>query len=106
MLAKTPMKPLIEGMGDKRVLTDGNHVIELYRMKDCTHDDGMIVAYLPKEKVLLEADEWNPPNEAKRRAQPMNNSIYNKNLLDNVQRLKLECRDCCPGSLPGPTTGL
>ena len=100
MLAKAPMKPLIEGMGDKRVLTDGNHVIELYRMKDCTHNDGMIVAYLPKEKVLLEADEWNPPNEADAAPSPLNNSIYNKNLLDNVQRLKLNVETVVPVHYP------
>jgi glyoxylase-like metal-dependent hydrolase (beta-lactamase superfamily II) len=99
-LAKAPIKPSVEGMGDKRVLTDGNHVIELYRMKDCTHDDGMIVAYLPKEKVLLEADEWNPPNEADGAPSPLNNSIYNKNMLDNVQRLKLNIETIVPVHYP------
>jgi glyoxylase-like metal-dependent hydrolase (beta-lactamase superfamily II) len=100
MLAKSPMKPSIEAMGDKKVLTDGNHVIELYRMKDLTHNDGMIVAYLPKEKVLLEADEWNPPNEADGPPSPLNNSLYNKNLLDNVQRLKLNIETLVPVHYP------
>ena len=47
-------------MGEKRVLTDGTHTIELYHLQNFSHHDGMIVAYLPKEKVLLEADGYNP----------------------------------------------
>ena len=41
MLAQSPEKPSIEGMTDKKVLTDGNHVVELYRLKDSTHNDGL-----------------------------------------------------------------
>ena len=48
-------------MTDKKVLTDGNHVIELYRLQGSNHNDGLIVAYLPKEKILVEADAFNPP---------------------------------------------
>jgi glyoxylase-like metal-dependent hydrolase (beta-lactamase superfamily II) len=43
------------------VLTDGSHVVELYHMKDFGHHDGMLLVYLPKEKVLVEADGFNPP---------------------------------------------
>ena len=53
-------KPMVEGMGAKKVLTDGTHVVELYHLENFLHHDGMIVAYLPKEKVLLEADGYNP----------------------------------------------
>ena len=54
----------IETMTDKKVLTDGNHVIELYRLQGSNHNDGLIVAYLPKEKILVEADAFNPPAQA------------------------------------------
>jgi glyoxylase-like metal-dependent hydrolase (beta-lactamase superfamily II) len=100
MLAKSPKKPSIEAMTDKKVLTDGNHVVELYRLKDCTHNDGSIVAYLPKEKVLLEADGWNPPNDPDAPPSPLNNSIYNKNMLDNIQRLKLNVETLVPIHYP------
>jgi len=104
MLAKSPQKPSVEGMGDKRVLTDGNHVVELYRLKDSTHNDGLIVAYLPKEKVLLEADGWNPPAEQDAAPGPLNNLIYNKNLMDNIQRLKLNAETMVPVHYPGTRT--
>ena len=101
MLAKSPKKALIEPMKDKRILTDGNHVIELYRLQNSTHNDGLIVAYLPKEKVLLEADGWNPPNEQDAAPGPLNNTIYNRNLMDNIQRLKLNVETIVPVHYPG-----
>jgi glyoxylase-like metal-dependent hydrolase (beta-lactamase superfamily II) len=100
-LAKNQKKASVEGMKDKRVLTDGNHVIELYRLVNSTHNDGLIVAYFPKEKVLLEADGWNPPAEADAAPSPINNAIYNKNLMDNVQRLKLNVETMVPVHYPG-----
>ena len=100
-LAKAPKKASVEGMKDKRVLTDGNHVIELYRLVSSTHNDGLIVAYFPKEKVLLEGDGWNPPAEADAAPSPINNSIYNKNLMDNIHRLNLNVETLVPVHYPG-----
>lgn len=100
MLAQSPKKPSIEGMTDKKVLTDGNHVVELYRLKDSTHNDGLLVAWLPKEKVLLEADGWNPPLEADAAPSPLNNAIYNRNLMDNIKRLHLAVETVVPVHYP------
>ena len=80
-LAKSPKKVSIETMKDKKILTDGNHVIELHRQQGSTHNDGMILVYLPKEKVLLEADGWNPPNEENGPPSPLNTPQYNVNLV-------------------------
>jgi hypothetical protein len=41
-------KPSVEGVGDKKILTDGVRTIELYRMQNFGHHDGMLLAYLPK----------------------------------------------------------
>ena len=82
-------------MGDKKVLTDGNHVIELYRMQNMGHDDGLLMVYLPRQKILLEADAYNPPAEpnAPVVAPP---SPYNLNLVQNVSRLKLDVERVIP----------
>src|SRR5262249_5811186 len=53
-------KPVVEAVGEKRVLTDGVHTVELHHMLNFGHHDAMLIAYLPKEKVLLEADGYNP----------------------------------------------
>ena len=91
-------KPVIEAVGDKKVLTDGTHVIELYHLKNFPHHDGMLVAYLPKEKVLLQADAYNPQAVT---ATPLNPpSPFTTSLLDNIQRLKLDVQRIVPVHYP------
>jgi len=91
-------KVSVEAVGDKKVLTDGTHTIELYRLQNFGHHDGMIVAYLPKEKVLLEADGYNP--QAANATPPSPPSPYTLSLLDNIQRLKLDVQRIVPVHYP------
>jgi hypothetical protein len=85
-------------MKDKKVLTDGNHVIELYRMTNIGHHDGLLMAYFPKEKILLEADAYNPG--AANAPVPAQPSPYNLALVDNVSRLKLDVARIIPVHYP------
>jgi glyoxylase-like metal-dependent hydrolase (beta-lactamase superfamily II) len=82
-LAKAGKKPKVESAGDKRVLKDDTHTIELYHIKDLAHSDGMLVAYLPKEKILFTGD-FNIPAAG----QPPAPAIAT--LVQNVERLKLD----------------
>jgi len=91
-------KPIVEAVGEKKVLTDGTHVVELYHMQGFGHHDGMLLAYLPKEKILLEADGYNPqPANA---AAPNPPSPFTLSLLDNIRRLKLEVQRIVPVHYP------
>src|SRR5262245_56391625 len=98
-LAQAKRKPSIETMTEKKVLTDGNHVIELYHMTDIGHHDGLLMAYLPKEKVLVEADAYNPA--AQPNAQPpATASPYTLALAANIERLKLDVNRIIPIHYP------
>jgi glyoxylase-like metal-dependent hydrolase (beta-lactamase superfamily II) len=98
-LAQAKRKPSIETMTEKRVLTDGNHVIELHHMTNIGHHDGLLMVYLPKEKVLIEADAYNPA--AQPTAQPpATPSPYNLALVANIDRLKLDVSRIIPIHLP------
>ena len=88
----------IETMTDTKILTDGNRVIELHRLQGSNHNDGLIVAYLPKEKILVEADAFNPP--ANPNAPPTPPSANNKNLAENLDRLKLDVETIIPIHYP------
>jgi glyoxylase-like metal-dependent hydrolase (beta-lactamase superfamily II) len=91
-------KPIVEAVGEKKVLTDGTHTIELYHLQNFGHHDGMLIAYLPKEKVLLEADGYNPqPTTA---TPPNPPSPFTVSLLDNIQRLKLDVKRIVPVHYP------
>src|SRR5262245_5491294 len=49
---KNGKKPIVEAVGEKRVLTDGARVVELHHVTNFGHHDGMLIVYFPKEKVL------------------------------------------------------
>src|SRR5207249_9497532 len=49
-MAESKKKPTFETMTEKKVLTDGNHVIELHHMQGIGHHDGLLMVYLPREK--------------------------------------------------------
>lgn len=97
-LEQAKKKPSIETMTEKKVLTDGNHVIELYHVTGIGHHDGLLIAYLPKEKVLLEADAYNPqPANATPPSPP---SPYTLALVANIERLKLDVNRIIPVHYP------
>jgi glyoxylase-like metal-dependent hydrolase (beta-lactamase superfamily II) len=54
-LSRNPRAPVIETMKGKRVFDNGAHRVELYEFAN-PHCAEMIVAWLPKEKILFEAD--------------------------------------------------
>jgi glyoxylase-like metal-dependent hydrolase (beta-lactamase superfamily II) len=89
----------IETVGDKKVMTDGNHAIELYRLIGSNHNEGLLVAYLPKEKILVEADAFNPPAQAGAPpATPV--SANTLNLMAKLDRLKLDVETIVPVHYP------
>lgn len=92
-------KPRIETAGERKVLTDGNQVVELHHMQGFGHHEGALMVYLPKQKILLQADAYNPA------AQPPTGpsavvSPYNLSLLDNVARLNLAVERIIPVHYP------
>ena len=98
-LQQAKKKTSIETVGEKKVLTDGNHVIEIHHMTNIGHHDGLLMVYLPKEKVLLEADAYNPaaqPNAAP----PATPSPYTTALVANIERLKLDVNRIIPVHYP------
>ena len=93
-LAQSGKKATVDGMQDKRVLSDGTHTVELYLIKGTPHGDGLIMAYLPKEKLLVEADAFTPaPPNATPPAQPNPAQV---NLYDNIERLNLAVDQILP----------
>lgn len=98
-LSRNPKKPTFKTMTEKLVLTDGNHVVELHHMQNFGHNDGMLLVYLPKEKVLVEADGFNAPAQAATQP-PALISPYNQSLVNNIERLKLDVQRVIPIHYP------
>jgi glyoxylase-like metal-dependent hydrolase (beta-lactamase superfamily II) len=87
-LAKSGKKPSIETVTDKQVISDDTRTLEIHHIKDNTHHDGLILVYLPKEKLLIEADAYTPP--APNAPYPAQANPFSVNLHDNIGGLKLE----------------
>src|SRR5215470_16109748 len=61
LLAKSGRKAQVEGVKDRRVMNDATRTVEIHHIAGSPHEDGMLMVYLPKEKLLIEADVFTPP---------------------------------------------
>ena len=86
-MAKSGRKPVVEGVRDKRVMTDGTRTVEILHIAGNAHCEGLLMVYLPKEKLLSEADVFTPPPAGT--TPPMPPSPFTVNLIDNLKQLNL-----------------
>jgi glyoxylase-like metal-dependent hydrolase (beta-lactamase superfamily II) len=88
-MSKSGKKLKIEGIaGDKRVFQDGTRTVDVHLIKGLPHADGLLVAWLPKEKILAYADMFNLPTAAAPVPSPP--VVGTMVFLDNIERLKLD----------------
>jgi glyoxylase-like metal-dependent hydrolase (beta-lactamase superfamily II) len=86
-MAKSGKKPRFKTMGDKLELSDGMRSLVLHRITGGNHNDAFLMVYLPKEKLLIEADVYTPsPPNAPPPATPNANNVT---LVQNIERLNL-----------------
>jgi glyoxylase-like metal-dependent hydrolase (beta-lactamase superfamily II) len=62
-LAKNPKKARFEAVEEKKVYSDGTRVVEMYHTWPVPHSNGLLIAYIPKEKVLFQGDFSVNPGE-------------------------------------------
>jgi glyoxylase-like metal-dependent hydrolase (beta-lactamase superfamily II) len=86
-LARSPRAAVIETIGDKRVLRDDSMTMELHLLRGNLHAETLLVAYLPRQKLLVQADAFHPRPGATPLASP---PPFTVNLVENVRRLKLD----------------
>lgn len=82
-LAKNPKKAKIETVGAKRVFSDGTRTVEFHHIPGAPHSNGLLVAFIPKEKVLFQGDFSLPAA-----GQPANDHV--KALVPVLEKLKLD----------------
>jgi glyoxylase-like metal-dependent hydrolase (beta-lactamase superfamily II) len=93
-LAKSGKKATVEGVRDKRVLSDGTRTVEIHHIAGIQHADDMLMVYLPKEKFLIEADAYTPPAPNVAPMSPPN--PFNVSLLANLTKLGLAVDQILP----------
>src|SRR5204863_1193015 len=92
-LAKMPKKPSIEAIVGTRLLSDGSQSVAIYQMDGTNHDASMLFAYVPKAKLLVEADAYTPGAPNARPAPPTRETLV---LNDDVRKLNLDIQQIAP----------
>ena len=86
--------PMLQGVSEKYVMTDGKQTIEVYPTAGDTHTKEYTFIYLPGPRILVEADAFSPgPPDAAPPATPPPNAVA---LYDEIQRLKLNVSTIAP----------
>jgi glyoxylase-like metal-dependent hydrolase (beta-lactamase superfamily II) len=73
---------IFETVREKYVLSDATRTVELHNVQGLAHAAGMLMAYFPKEKIVVQADLYNPQAAAPNAA--------SRTFHQNLQRLKLD----------------
>ena len=55
-LARNPRRARVDAVEDKRIYSDGTRTVEFYHIYPAPHSNGLLVAYIPREKVLFQGD--------------------------------------------------
>jgi glyoxylase-like metal-dependent hydrolase (beta-lactamase superfamily II) len=80
--ARSKKKPKVEGVIEQTVLEDSTQRLELHHVDGLDHSDSMLIAYLPKSRILFTADF-----RAATAGQPLDASLAT--LAQNLDRLAL-----------------
>jgi hypothetical protein len=89
-LSENPKEPAFITYKNKYVLTDGTRSVEVHLTIGDNHDEFLSFAYLPKEKLLIEVDDFSD-----RYMTTMSLGLWN-NLYGNLQRLNLDVETIAP----------
>ncbi len=100
MMTQHP-KVKVDYVGESKKMVGGDNEIDLYHVEGSMHNDAMLMVYLRKQKVLIEADEFNVLNPIPTAPVATPNQ-YQVNLLANIDRLKLDVDRIIPIHLPNP----
>jgi glyoxylase-like metal-dependent hydrolase (beta-lactamase superfamily II) len=87
-LARSGRAVSIVGVDGKLMLGDADRAVEVHEMQGSIHSLGFLMVWLPKERLLIQADAYTPgPAGAPPPPVPNANNV---NLVANIERLKLD----------------
>jgi glyoxylase-like metal-dependent hydrolase (beta-lactamase superfamily II) len=99
LLSQFPFAPTgpgtlaLQTFTDRYTISDGKKSIELYHVEGLNHSDNMLIAYIPQDKILVNADLYSPPPAGGNLAAVNNNAVV---FFNNVKRLKLDVAQHVP----------
>lgn len=89
----------IQTLNAKYTISDGTRTMDVHPVRGLNHNSNMLIAYLPTEKILINADLYSPPAPG---ARPPAVTQSMTSLRQNIQRLKLDVAQHVPiHGMPG-----
>jgi glyoxylase-like metal-dependent hydrolase (beta-lactamase superfamily II) len=82
-LSRNPRKATVEAVSEKKVYSDGTRTVEMYHTWPVPHSNGLLIAYIRREKILFQGDFSLPAP-----GQPANDHV--KALAPILERLQLD----------------
>jgi glyoxylase-like metal-dependent hydrolase (beta-lactamase superfamily II) len=92
-LSRAARRPTIETFERKRVFTDGVHTVEIHDIGPSPHANEIVIAYLPKDKVVFESDVVTIP--AYGPLPPASPAAVD--FIDKLKKLGLQVETIAPG---------
>ena len=92
-LARAGRTPAFEGIVGSRMFRDEMREMVIYHYAGNMHNAGMLMVFLPKERVLIEADSFTPTNNPNEPPGGLPNLVH---FLDAVDRLRLDVQQVIP----------
>jgi glyoxylase-like metal-dependent hydrolase (beta-lactamase superfamily II) len=74
-------------------MSDGSRELDIYHYAGNMHNAGMLMVYLPREKILFEADSWTPPANRGELPAGVPNLVH---FYEAVARLQLDVEQVVP----------
>jgi len=93
-LERSGKRVTVTGVNGKRTFTDGERVVEVFYIDASVHAQGFLMVYLPKERILIQADAYTPA--APGAAAPARPNDLHINLVQNIERLNLQVAQILP----------
>ncbi len=84
-LQQSGRRPAFVGVNGQRTFSDGTRTVQVHFIQDSIHAQGFLMAWLPNERLLVEADAYTPA--APNTPPPAQANPLHVNLVTNVQRL-------------------
>jgi glyoxylase-like metal-dependent hydrolase (beta-lactamase superfamily II) len=87
-LAQSGRTPALTGVSGSRSLGDASRPVQVFLIDGSIHAQGFLMVWLPRERLLIQADAFTPGAPGSAPPSPAN--LNNVNLAQNIDRLRLD----------------
>jgi len=94
-LARANRAVTLQAISEGNIFSDATRTVEIFEQRGNQHAEGLIFVYLPKEKILIEADAYSGPRQQITQP-PARANTFAGNLWQNIERLHLSPETILP----------